>query len=99
MDYGNNTFSLSYYFNNELEREKNNTYFNLEIYICRATSAIRFFSLHDLMSKMKWKYMLHVESDNLLYEDLSRAAIPDLKAGYKRLAATMLSGSIIKYIF
>jgi hypothetical protein len=44
------------------------------------------------MQKMKWKHMLHVEGDNMLYEDLSREALPGLVKGYPNLAATLLSG-------
>lgn len=60
-----------------------------------ASSALRFFSLNDLMAKMKWERMLHIEGDNLLYHDLAVDSIPAMITGYQHLAATQLSGSFV----
>ena len=56
------------------------------------SSALRFFSLHDLMTTLDWDQAIHVESDNLLYRDLWLETIPHLQANYKSLAATPMTG-------
>jgi hypothetical protein len=63
--------------------------FNGELW---ATSAVRFFSLEDLMVRKGYPEMVHVEADNLLYGKMTDL-LPAFRAKYKGLAATPLNSN------
>jgi hypothetical protein len=56
------------------------------------TSALRFFVMEDLMVHCRYREMLHVEADNLVFGSLS-ALLPLLRRGYPSLAATPLNAN------
>ena len=53
------------------------------------TSALRFFNLEDIMINMKYREMMHVEGDNLLYGRIT-SLLPILRSGYQGLAGSLL---------
>jgi hypothetical protein len=53
------------------------------------TSALRFFLMEEIMLKMNYTEMLHVEGDNMLYGRIT-SILPTLRQSYKGLAATPL---------
>lgn len=56
------------------------------------TSTIRFLFMEDLMLKFKYKDLLQVEMDNLIYGDFLETVIPHLRAKYsQKIALTPLS--------
>lgn len=63
--------------------------FNGELW---ATSAVRFFSLEDLMIQKGYREMVHVEADNLLYGKMTDL-LPAFRSKYKGLAATPLNSN------
>lgn len=54
------------------------------------TSALRFFNLEDIMIKYKYKSIIHVEADNMLYGPL-KPLLPILRQYYVGIAATPLT--------